>query len=54
VEGVDRPDRTAFRRLLERHELAAGILAVNGYLSDRGLPLRRGTVVDATLIHALS
>src|SRR5690606_17811777 len=44
-----------FRRLLERHELAAGILAViNGYLGDRGLSLRQGTVVDATLIHAPS
>src|SRR5690606_40959764 len=35
--------------------LAAGILAViNGYLGDRGLSLRQGTVVDATLIHAPS
>jgi len=52
------PDETTilnFRRLLERHELAAGILAViNGYLGDRGLSLRQGTVVDATLIHAPS
>src|SRR5690606_39914196 len=44
-----------FRRLLERHELAAGILAVtNGYLGDRRLSLRQGTIVDATLIHAPS
>ncbi len=44
-----------FRRLLEKHELAAGILAViNGYLGDRGLSLRQGTIVDATLIHAPS
>ena len=52
------PDETTilnFRRLLERHELAGGILAViNGYLGDRGLSLRQGTVVDATLIHAPS
>jgi IS5 family transposase len=52
------PDETTilnFRRLLERHELAAGILAViNGYLGDRGLSLRQGTVVDATLINAPS
>lgn len=52
------PDETTilnFRRLLERHELAAGILAViNGYLGDRGLSLRQGTIVDATLIHAPS
>ena len=44
-----------FRRLLEKHELAAGILGViNGYLGDRGLSLRQGTIVDATLIHAPS
>ena len=52
------PDETTilnFRRLLERHELAAGILAViNGYLGDRGLSLRQGTIVDATLINAPS
>ena len=44
-----------FRRLLEKHELAGGILQViNGYLGDRGLMLRQGTVVDATIIHASS
>ena len=52
------PDETTilnFRRLLEKHELAGGILAViNGYLGDRGLSLRQGTIVDATLIHAPS
>ncbi|SEE30542.1 IS5 family transposase [Pseudomonas anguilliseptica] len=52
------PDETTilnFRRLLEKHELAAGILAViNGYLGDRGLSLRQGTIVDATLIKAPS
>jgi len=52
------PDETTilnFRRLLETHELAAGILAViNGYLSDRGLSMRQGTIVDATLINAPS
>lgn len=40
------PDETTilnFRRLLEKHELAAGILCVNnGYLGDRGLSLRQG------------
>ncbi|TPG64656.1 IS5 family transposase [Pseudomonas arsenicoxydans] len=50
------PDETTilnFRRLLEKHELAAGILGViNGYLGDRGLSLRQGTIVDATLIDA--
>ncbi len=52
------PDETTilnFRRLLEKHELAAGILAViNGYLGDRGLSLRQGTIIDTTLIHAPS
>ncbi|WP_347505387.1 IS5 family transposase [Pseudomonas anguilliseptica] len=52
------PDETTilnFRRLLEKHELAAGILAViNCYLGDRGLSLRQGTIVDATLINAPS
>ena len=52
------PDETTilnFRRLLEKHELAVGILAViNGYLGDRGLSLRQGTIVDATLINAPS
>jgi IS5 family transposase len=52
------PDETTilnFRRLLEKYELATGILAViNGYLGDRGLSLRQGTIVDATLINAPS
>ncbi len=52
------PDETTilnFRRLLEKQELAAGILAViNGYLGDQGLSLRQGTIVDATRIHAPS
>ena len=52
------PDETTilnFRQLLEKHELAAGILAIiNGYLGDRGLSLRQGTIVDATLINAPS
>jgi hypothetical protein len=35
--------------------LADGILQViHGYLGDRGLMLRQGTVVDATIIHAPS
>jgi len=52
------PDATTilnFRRLLEKHEPAAGILGViNGYLGDRGLWLRQGPIVDATLIKAPS
>ena len=57
--NLDRiPDETTilnFRRLLETHDLAAGILnVINGYLGDRGLLLRHGTIVNATIIHAPS
>ena len=52
------PDETTilrFRRLLEEHKLSAQILAVvNELLSAKGLLLRAGTVVDATLIAAPS
>ena len=44
-----------FRRLLEQHGLAEKILAaVNRHLDARGLLLRQGTVIDATIIHAPS
>jgi IS5 family transposase len=44
-----------FRRLLETHDLAPKVLAaVNAYLTDKGLLLRQGTIVDATIIHAPS
>lgn len=50
------PDATTvlrFRHLLERHRLAAAILAtVNGVLEARGLLLRHGTAVDATIVAA--
>jgi IS5 family transposase len=52
------PDETTilrFRRLLEEHKLAPQILAlVNELLGAKGLMLRAGTVVDATLIAAPS
>jgi IS5 family transposase len=52
------PDETTilrFRRLLEEHKLAPQILAVvNELLSAKGLLLRYGTVLDATLIAAPS
>ena len=52
------PDETTilnFRRLLETHDLALDILAtVNAHLSDQGLLLRQGTIMDATIIHAPS
>jgi IS5 family transposase len=44
-----------FRHLLDKHKLAAQILAlINDMLRDKGLMLRAGTVVDATLIAAPS
>ena len=44
-----------FRHLLEDKKLAPRILAtINGLLTERGLMLRQGTMVDATLIHAPS
>ena len=44
-----------FRHLLETHNLAAQMLAsVNAQLIERGLLLKTGTVVDATLIAAPS
>ena len=59
LSGVERiPDRVSilrFRHLLEEHQLAEQILAtVNATLAGKGLMLREGTVVDATLIAAPS
>ena len=56
AEGV--PDATTllkFRRLLETHDLCKGLFtAINADLAARGLLLREGTLVDATLIAAPS
>ncbi len=50
------PDATTllkFRRLLEKHDLTAKLFeAINAHLSERGLLLREGTMVDATIIAA--
>jgi transposase, IS5 family len=50
------PDATTllkFRRLLETHDLCKGLFtAINTDLAARGLLLREGTLVDATLIAA--
>jgi transposase, IS5 family len=44
-----------FRRLLEAHQLTERIFAaINTHLATRGLMLREGTVVDATIIAAPS
>ncbi|MGA7180374.1 MAG: IS5 family transposase [Thiobacillaceae bacterium] len=52
------PDATTllkFRRLLEGHGLTQGIFtAINTYLAQKGLLLKEGTVVDATIIAAVS
>lgn len=57
--GVDAvPDESTilrFRHLLEQHELTAAIFAeVGSLLEERGLLLRHGTIVDATIIEAPS
>lgn len=57
--GDDRiPDETTilnFRHLLERHGLAEAIFAeVTAHLVDKGIMLRSGTLVDATIIDAPS
>ena len=59
LSSVERiPDRVGilrFRRLLEEHHLAKQILAtVIATLTDKGLMLREGTGVDATMIAAPS
>ena len=60
LEGWDErlPDESTilrFRHVLEKHKLAAQILqTVNDLLSAKGVMLKSGTVVDATLIAAPS
>ncbi|MGE4341372.1 MAG: IS5 family transposase [Pigmentiphaga sp.] len=52
------PDETTilnFRHLLEQHDIAADALeAVNLLLADQGMMVRKGTIVDATIIEAPS
>lgn len=52
------PDETTmlrFRHLLERHDLGTLLFQeVHEHLEARGLKLSRGTIVDATIIHAPS
>lgn len=52
------PDATTllkFRRLLEEKDLTASIFtAINAHLAEKGLLLRQGTIVDATIIAAPS
>jgi IS5 family transposase len=52
------PDETSilnFRRLLERYELTEKLFTeINAHLSERGVVVGKGTIVDATLINAPS
>ena len=52
------PDETTilkFRRLLERHGLGEGLFeAIKAHLADEGHSLRRGTIVDASIVAAPS
>lgn len=52
------PDETSilnFRRLLERRKLAEQVFAeINAHLSERGLFVGKGTIVDASIINAPS
>ena len=52
------PDETSilnFRRLLVKHRLTEQLLAaINAHLSERGLIVGKGTIVDATIINAPS
>ena len=52
------PDETTilnFRHLLERRQLGQDLFQeINGYLESRGLRLKAGTIVDATIIEAPS
>lgn len=52
------PDETTilnFRHLLEKHQLGSKLFEeINGYLKEKGMLLREGTIVDATIISAPS
>lgn len=57
--GEDKvPDETTilrFRHLLERHELTKAMFQeIGSLLEERGLLVKRGTIVDATILHAPS
>lgn len=58
TDGDVIPDETSilnFRRLLEKHRLTERLLAeINTHLSERGLLVGKGTIVDATIINAPS
>ena len=52
---LDKTTILNFRHLLQRHGLTEAIFAdVNGHLADKGITLRSGTLVEATIIDAPS
>jgi IS5 family transposase len=52
---IDETTILNFRHLLEKHQLTEKVFAeVNAYLAARGVTLRLGTLVDATIIDAPS
>lgn len=56
AEFAPAPDATTllkFRRLREQHDLTRRIFdEIKGHLANKGLTMREGTIVDATLIAA--
>ena len=54
-QAMDETTNLNFRHLLERHWLTEAIFAeVNAHLTDKGITLRSGTLVDAIIIDAPS
>lgn len=60
VELIDDaiPDESTilkFRRLIEKHKLSSLLFDdINAYLEEQGISVSKGTMVDATIIHAAS
>jgi len=50
---LDKSSIQRFRQLLEAHHLTERLFALTSqYLTDKGLLLKEGTIVDATIISA--
>ncbi len=53
--ALDESTILQFRHLLEKHDLGGAMLqTMNEYLESRGIRISRGTIVDATILHAPS
>lgn len=50
------PDETTilnFRRLIEKHDLSVALFNdINAYLVDRGIKVSKGSMIDASIVHA--